>query len=397
MVYIRQDTIHLSGMEYWTASVCLSHLVHIKIWTKIEAWWTSRETFAFSSALDPGKDGSCTVILYIREHQPSWKTFPCNVPFSRYWICKHYIAENTTRQRDLPSLSCRGRSLLIDNTCFDYKLAPRVENASIVCGFDNAYLLYVNQNLAHHGISIIFILRCTDLKIHYKNVQGILPFRNEGYKFTPSYVKTFQLKTSDTNLSICGPTMQRCDDGSCRLQSIICMLDVECAPNLCACLIGNELNYNISYCRHQCPPSICTCAPLMFQCSRGGCIPYTLVCDNEYNCADSSDEICVAETLSGYFSRNKLVNLRFVSTKDTSRCFGFICSTGLCIDLQLVNDLIADCADAIDESHVLSVKYEGLYFHCKNDLKMRSWSFEMFWAKCSLRIRSWQFRSYFLL
>ena len=78
----------------------------------------------------------------------------------------------------------------------------------------------------------------------------------------------------------------------------------------------------------------------MFQCSRGGCIPYILVCDNEYNCADSSDEICVAETLSRYFSRNKLVNLRFVSTKDTSRCFGFICSTGLCIDLQLVNDLM---------------------------------------------------------
>ena len=324
-------------------------------------------TFAFRSPLEPGKFEKCTVNLYIREHQPSWKTFPCDVPFSRYWICKNYaIAKNTRQQSDLPSLLCRGRSLLIDNTCFEYRLAKSLGNDSVVCGFDNAYLAYVNQNLAHHGVSILFILRCTDLKIHYKNVQGILPFHDEGYNFTLSYVKIFQLKISNTDLSLCGHTMQQCDDGSCRIQSILCMLDFECAPNVCKCMIGYQLNHNVSYCRHQCPPSICTCAPLMFQCSTGGCIPYTYVCDNEYNCADSSDEFCFTQNSRGYFSRNEHVNLRSVSTKDALRPFGSMCSTGLFIDVQLVNDLIPDCADARDELHSMAIKFKGLPYQCKD-------------------------------
>ena len=329
------------------------------------------ETFAFSSTLEPGKDGNCTAILYIREHQPSWKMFPCDVPFSRYWICKHYaLTQNAFHQLDRPSLSCRGRSLLTNNTCFVYRLVKSLGNDSIVCGFDNAYLVYLNQILAYHGVSIKFILRCSDLKIRDKHAQDILPFHNEGYNLIPSYVKIFQLKTFDTELSMCGPTTQRCDDGSCRIQSIICMLDFGCAPNLCACMISSQLNYNIVYCRYQCPPSICTCAALMFQCSIGGCIPYTHVCDNESNCPDSSDEFCVTEALRGYYLRNKHVTLQFVSTRATSRCFGLICSTGLCVSVQLVNDLIPDCADAKDESHSLSIKYEGLHFQCKDEQKI---------------------------
>ena len=341
-----------------------------------QTWFSWRheadvEVFAFSSALEPGKDGNCTVMLYIREHQPSWKTFPCYASISRYWICKHYaVSHRIIRQLDLPSLLCRDRSLLIDNTCYEYKFASHLGNGSNVCGFDNACLSYLNQNLAPHGISIIFIVKCTDFKMHDKNVPAIMPFYNEGYNFTSTYEKIFQLKAYATNVSVCGPTTQQCDDGSCRIQSIICTLDFECAPNLCACVIGNQLNYSIDYCRHQCPPSICTCAPLMFQCSTGGCIPYTHVCDYEHNCADSSDEFCVAEQLRGCYSRNKPMNLLFVQTKGTLRCFGFMCSTGICIDVQLVNDLMPDCVDARDESHSLSIKYEGLQFRCKDELEI---------------------------
>ena len=326
---------------------------------------TGAITQTFSAALEPGKDERCVVILYIREHQPSWKILSCDVPVSRYWICKHSgMAHNNNSIRQLghPSLLCRGRCLLIDNTCYEYRLISRFGNDNDVCVFDAAYLSYVNQNLARHDINILFILSCTDLKLYSKDVQGILPFRYEGYNFTLTNVKVFKLKKTDTKLSACGPTTQRCDDGSCRIQTIICILDYECAPNLCRCMIGNRLNYDIDYCRRRCPPDICTCSSLMFQCSTGGCIPYTHVCDNKYNCDDSSDEFCVTKVLKGYYLRNKPVNFRLVSTKDTWRCFGFLCSTHLCIDAQLVNDLIPDCGDANDESHSLSIKYDGLHF-----------------------------------
>ena len=329
------------------------------------------EKFEFSSVLEPGKVGKCVIILYIREHHPSWKMFPCDAPISRYWICKHYTKpHNDISQLGHLSVLCRDRSLLIDNTCYEYILVPSLVNDSSVCGFDNGYLSYLNQNLARHGINVIFIMRCPVPKINGRTFQGILPCHNEGYTFTPINVKIFQLKPSDSDTSVCGPATQRCDDGSCRIQSIICMLDFECAPHLCECMIGNQLNHNIGYCRHQCPPGTCTCASLMFQCSTGGCIPYTHVCDNEINCSDSSDEFCVAEAVMRYYMNNKLVNKRFVSTKDNLGCFGFVCSTGLCIDVQLVNDLIPDCVDAKDESHSLSIKYKGLHFKCKDEQEL---------------------------
>ena len=109
------------------------------------------KNFMFSSELEPGKDDSCVVILYIREHQPSWKMFPCNAPISLYWICKHYsTARHSIPHLGYPLLSCRGRSFMIEKMCYEYRLVPHFDNDTLVCGFDNAYLSYVNQNLARH-------------------------------------------------------------------------------------------------------------------------------------------------------------------------------------------------------------------------------------------------------
>ena len=45
----------------------------------------------FSSVIDPGTDGSCVVIVYIREYRPLWKMFPCDESFSIHWVCKSPI------------------------------------------------------------------------------------------------------------------------------------------------------------------------------------------------------------------------------------------------------------------------------------------------------------------
>ena len=60
--------------------------------------------------------------------------------------------------------------------------------------------------------------------------------------------------------------------------------DFQCSWNLCACTTGSNISDSMDYCRYRCPPGICTCSPLMFQCSTGGCIPYSRVCDNVYDC-----------------------------------------------------------------------------------------------------------------
>ena len=111
-------------------------------------------------------------------------------------------------------------------------------------------------------------------------------------------VKAMQISKNFTNFSICGPAIQQCDDGSCRAQSVICIWDFQCSWNLCACTTGSNISDSMDYCPYRCPPGICTCSPLMFQCSTGGCIPYSRVCDNVYDCADSPDEFCVAFRVS---------------------------------------------------------------------------------------------------
>ena len=288
----------------------------------------------------------------------------CGTRLAIHWICKNQLRAHNILQRPVyPSLRCQEGFLLIDDICCEYKLVPNLSNGSVACVGDKPYLSYLNEN---HGINLIFTLGCTVIKYYDTRVQGRMSLQHLSVNYLPSNVKLFQLHKTDTNLPICGSPTQQCNDGSCRAQSIVCMFDFECAPNVCACMIDNQLSYDKEYCRHHCSPGICNCAPLMFQCSIGGCIPYLHVCDNENNCADSSDEFCVLHTIKTYNLRNTPPDVRYVSTQSFHWCFDFICSSGQCIDIHFMNDLIPDCFDASDEYHSLSMKYNGSDFRCNN-------------------------------
>ena len=315
--------------------------------------------YVFSSVLDPGTDGNCVVVLYIRENKPSWKMFPCKQSISIYWLCKNHIqTHNAIHKMGYRSLRCVNRRLLINNTCYQYIFMRSTNTHGIDFGFAKLDILYLNRILAEHGVNINAMGGGTVKMIPKESVPGGLAFQYTNASFRSTGVMIFRLQRIDTYSLICGPTMQRCGDGSCRIQSTICMTDFICAPRLCICITDNQSNHDMNYCRYQCPPGICACGPLMFQCSIGGCVPYSHVCDRKIDCADSSDEYCSADNLHKY-NRNR-------STKSHRRCFDFLCSSFLCIDVQLVNDLIPDCIRADDESHSLSIKYEGVHFLCKS-------------------------------
>ena len=321
--------------------------------------------YYFSSGIDPGTDGSCVVIVYIREYKPFWKMFPCDELFSIHWVCKSPIKTYNAIQKIVyPSLRCGNRYLLINNTCYQYIFSPSTNNHSINFGVAKLDVLYLNRILANHGVEVNFLGSGAVNMTYKQTVQGGLAFPYTNVSFRSTGVKKFELQKLDTHSLICGPTLQRCDDGSCRIQSTICMSDFKCAPTLCACITDNHLNHDMDFCRHQCPPGICACGPLMFQCSIGGCVPYSSVCDNKNNCADLSDEFCSTDKLHIYIPANINLASRLGSTKSPWGCFDFLCSSSLCIDVQLVNDLIPDCIDADDESHRLSIKYEGVHFLC---------------------------------
>ena len=323
-------------------------------------------TYNLTSPLEPGTDGRCVAILYIREQKPSWKMFPCRLPISPFWICKKHVkTHNAIPKKDYPSHRCVRRCLLINNTCYHYKFVPTLKNNTMTFDTDKFNLLYLTQNLANHGVHVKLMGGHIVRKIAAESVKSTIQ-DNRTTASRLSDRKVLLLEKSDISVRMCGPTMQHCDDGSCKVQSNICILDFICAPRLCACMVGNQLNHNLNYCRSQCPPGICVCASFMFQCSIGGCIPYSHVCDNENDCADSSDEFCSTEKIRKYFIANTPSAFRNHSTKSSPWCLDFLCPSGQCIDVQLVNDLIPDCTDADDESHSLSMKYQGMHFRCNH-------------------------------
>ena len=338
--------------------------------TDSEHVWKDGRKHIFSSVLEPGRDGNCLAIIYLRDQQPSWNMFPCNKEVSAFWICKSQPRTHSVLQwPDYPSRTCNVRSLEIKDTCYEYQSVPNLKNGSMICEIVKNYLSYLIQIFSNHRINVTFIRCCAVTKMSTKGTQGEFVFANGDRKFEMRSERVYQLKETVNIISACGPTMQQCHDGSCRAQSIICQLDFECAPRLCACMIGGHINHNMEYCRHQCPPGICMCAPLMFQCSTGGCIPYSHVCDNIYDCADISDEFCIssiANELELHYIIGTTGDFLVPSIKSSQLCFDFICLSGTCIDVQLVNDLIPDCFGADDEYHSLSIKYDGLYFHCQN-------------------------------
>ena len=238
----------------------------------------------FSSVIDPGTDGSCVVIVYIREYRPLWKMFPCDKSISFYWLCKSSIkTHNAIQKMVYPSLWCGNRYLLINNTCYQYIFLPSTNNHSINCRVAKLDVLYLNRILANHGVEVNF-MGSGDVNMTSKqSLQCGLAFPYTNVSVRSTGVKKFELQKVDTYSLICGPTMQQCDDGSCRIQSTICMSDFKCAPRLCARITDSLSNHDMDYCRHQCPPGICACGRLMFQCSIGGCVPCSSVCDNKNN------------------------------------------------------------------------------------------------------------------
>ena len=334
--------------------------------------WMVDTRYTFTSPLEPSADGNCVAMIYLRDQKPWWRMYPCGYQISSYWICKKRPrTRNVIQWRGYPSLMCKIRSLEIQEVCYEYGIINSFQNDSVDLQVENPYLVYLDQILAYHGIEITFVARCNVIKTYKNKMQGEFALPNDVPKSMISKERKFQIQETAPHYTMCGPTMQQCYDKSCRAQLAICKFDFECAPYLCACRIGNQMKYSVEYCRYLCPPQICMCAPLMFQCSTGGCIPYAYICDNVYDCADTSDEFCVPN-IADRFETYRLKSIsatddsQVSSIKSSRLCFDFICLSGICIDIQLVNDLIPDCVDADEESHSLSIKYDGLSFRCKD-------------------------------
>ena len=192
-----------------------------------------------------------------------------------------------------------------------------------------------------------------------------------------------------------------CDDGSFKQVVYRCDCEKDCD--------GNEDEQNCSHicstypnCYLDCTLPECTCAQLYYQCTHGGCVHQTYVCDGVVHClVDDSDEVMCQYQLTRNHQKKRFLNDAFslcnsfsnetypnneicLLTRDqygvTEHCSNtehlrycvdyrcpnhYKCLESYCIPIHLVCDGIEDCPIGQDEEHCDEFSCQG-YYQCKN-------------------------------
>ena len=315
------------------------------------------------------------MVINIGGFKSTWKTIPCSFRFAHIWICKHKLQRGVSLStpRNIIVTCCK-HCLMISHHCyksFHVNAARKITFPRHQQGSQHHYITNIINALSNLEPYISFLIVLSNSQHNLTETYGkVCEFHVLANISTAKLLLTrSDFQTSNT----CTDNQHHCMNGSCILPIFLCVSDTTCDPSLCMChLHGNKIE-SLDYCLKYCTPTNCTCAALMFQCSCGGCVPYTLLCDGEPNCVDASDEFCTETTVD----KNMGYHLQQLTSTKTrlvaniggySLCMGFRCTSGNCKHLNYVNDLIPDCPGfgAEDEIHGLSIKYHNVSYECSD-------------------------------
>ncbi len=316
---------------------------------------------------------------------PEWVAVPCNEKITNQWLCSRYVMEYYIKETDFTLISashkirkytkaiCPQGSFFIYVSC--YKIVPTTLktylkfSARHICSLHNAkrvlhkYIFagsYLENHLEVLGIHLpvlyteIMLVRNLHIewdeisnRIHHPNATiQHLYFENMNVRVDEEILLMCEhfYEDLDPLEPFCPPGQFMCSDGSCILETHICDADKDCQDGSdettehCHCFHNGSVVHNSSYCHNGCRPPQCLCPVMFHQCTSGGCVHYTFVCDGTSQCTDSSDEICPS-----LLNKTQLPS-EVMITKDT-----FICSNGKHIPLSHKDDIFADCPNGEDE------------------------------------------------
>ena len=319
-------------------------------------------------------------MISISHELPTWKVIPCYTIATNRWLCKRKLsADGFQYNTDLSAHNCCTECMRAYNNCYKQKRNIKMIKSERSCHSD----IHWKKKYFQHMLNIINsyidgkLMAITfsehDLSRKYEKrictvFSEVTEYLDEDIAITPSSVYSyFVLETVPGHITECGPNQHECIDGSCVIQNQHCTRNNHCDSELCRCKVIGAMVSDLEYCTKRCATPICECSLLSFQCTIGGCLPYLFVCDGNANCRDSSDEFCLV--INDYkISIPKMENANIPAKIGTNGlCLGFRCSDGLCIHLDLVNDLIPDCSSAGDERHSIDIKYKDAIFTCEHE------------------------------
>ena len=340
--------------------------------------------------LQPHRNYRCTFMALLFGSMPSWHSVPCDdgtYPIKGTLVCKTRVKATQRTTNYMISkykyTKCHFDEIFVIDRCFVLRLAINVEYKTVLALQTQTpvatYFIHILSLMTRQALQVYKLILEKDPQtgtLNYCMITAVPHWSEFRYFRSVTIRRSTCAETNGTMLYVqsidyrplvsCGANQFQCDDGSCISHQLICDWSYDCSPSRCVCWVQEREVYDIGYCRNVCFPGKCSCSKHHFQCTTGGCIQLHFVCDGVINCHDASDEFCAVKRTSlvsaiKQSSTEVLINQKHI-------CLGYLCTTGECIPLRYVNDLMSDCPNiyANDEYLFLGLRFKNERFVCKD-------------------------------
>ena len=386
-IFIDINNYAKSLMERQFSFTMWNKLLH----TEIKTFRSRSFSLLVNSLLQPMTKEECALMIILLGRVPSWYSLPCASFRSHRGIviCKRRLETKGLLPHHVMIRNnysiCYPNELFVIDKCHTVQWGVRnitlnetTVTPTVLKYFINLFSIITWHSLLNFEMLVntaYFDGNTTDLCVEIEISPG-LPFditrraiANKSSCVLSKYNRIISLATKNRSSQVrCQGNQVKCDDDTCISQNNLCTWDDHCSSTTCSCYMDGTYINDLHFCLTKCMPGKCMCAKHYFQCSSGGCIQMSYVCDATIHCKDSSDEICDMKKMASGESKIR----KSILIKDTFFCLGYLCLSGECIHLRYVNDLTPDCVggEAEDEPQFLELRHNHNHFTCKDPTRI---------------------------